>query len=161
VSDVDEALATRGGRFWIHAGLADTRCRIWLEHHAPLSVAARDVLLGADEHLHVEVMPDDIAGVLPDLQRDLTEPAMEFGRFRFALTPTLLVTARRHSLHSLELTRRSIEAGTRFPTTISLLDGIIDHFVDVIARQAEQLGDELDVVEDAVMRDDLGDERQR
>src|SRR5262249_41000934 len=55
VSDLDDALETRGGRFWIHAGLADTRCRIWLEHHAPLSVAARDVLLGADEHLHVNV----------------------------------------------------------------------------------------------------------
>ena len=161
VSDVDEALATRGGRFWIHAGLADTRCRIWLEHHAPISVAARDVLLGPDEHMHVNVMPDEIAGVLPDLQRNLAEPAMEFGRFRFVLTPTLLITARRHPLHSLELTRRSIEAGTPFPTTISLLDGIIDHFTDAIARQGEHLGDDLDIVEEAVLHDDLGDERQR
>ena len=161
-SDVDDALSTRGGRFWIHVGLADTRCRFWLEHHAPLSVAARDVLLGPDEHLHVNVMPDEIAGVLPDLQRNLAEPAMEFGRFRFVMTQTLLITARRHALHSLELTRRSIEAGTRFPTTVSLLDGIIgDHFVDVIARQGEQLGDELDIVEEAVLHDDLGDERQR
>src|SRR5262245_17978889 len=64
VTDVDDALATRGGRFWIHAALADTRCRFWLEHHAPLSVAARDVLLGPAEHLHVNVMPDEIAGVL-------------------------------------------------------------------------------------------------
>jgi zinc transporter len=161
VSDVDDVLATSGGRYWIHAGLADTRCRFWLEHHAPLSVAARDVLLGPDEHLHVNVMPDEIAGVLPDLQRNLAEPAMEFGRFRFVLTPTLLVTARRHPLHSLELTRRSVEAGTRFPTTISLLDGIIDHFTDAIARQGEHLGDELDIVEEAVLHDDLGDERQR
>jgi zinc transporter len=161
VSEVDEALATRGGRFWIHVGLADTRCRIWLERHAPISPAARDVLLGADEHLHVNVTPDDIAGVLPDLQRNLTEPAMEFGRFRFMWTPTLLITARRHPMHSLELTRRSIEAGARFPTTVSLLDGMIDHFVDAIARQAEHLGDELDIIEDAVLHDDLGDERRR
>jgi len=160
-AEVDAALATRGGWFWVHTALADTRCRIWLEQNAPTSAATREILLGPDEHLRLNVTADTIAGVLPDLQRDLTEASMEFGRFRFAMTSRLLITARRHSLHSVELARRSVEGGARFSSAASLLDGIMDHFADALGRLAVHLGDELDVVEDRVLRDDLSDERQR
>src|SRR5262249_6784140 len=118
-AEVDAALATRGGWFWIHAGLADTRCRTWLEQNAPSSPVGREILLGPDEHLRLDVTPDAIAGVLPDLQRDLAEASMEFGRYRFVMTPRMLITARRHPLHSIELTRRSVEAGERFQTAAS------------------------------------------
>jgi len=160
-AEVDAALATRDGWFWIHTALADTRCRIWLEQNAPASPVAREILLGPDEHLRLDVTADAIAGVLPDLQRDLTQASMEFGRFRFAMTQRVLITARRHPLHSVELTRRSVEGGAQFPTAASLLDGIMDHFADAMGRLAVNLGDELDVVEDRVLRDDLSDERQR
>ena len=77
------------------------------------------------------------------------------------MSPRVLITVRRHALHSIELTRRSIEGGAQFLTPISLLDAMIDHFTDAMGRLAVQLGDELDVVQDHVLRDDLGDERQR
>jgi zinc transporter len=159
--EIDAALAGSGNWLWVHAALADARCRMWLEHHAPISAAAREVLLGPDEHLRLDVTPDGIAGVLPDLRRELGQASMEFSRFRFVMTPRMLITARRHSMHSVELTRRAIEAGARFPTAMSLLDGMIDHFADAMGRLAARLGDELDTVEDRVLRDDLSDERQR
>jgi zinc transporter len=109
--EVDAALAMRGGWFWIHAGLADARCRIWLEQHAPISPAARDILIGPNEHLHLDVTNNEIAGVLPDLRRDLAQASMDFARFRFVMTARMLISARRHPLHAIELTRRSIEGG--------------------------------------------------
>ena len=160
-AEVDATLAAGTGWMWIHVGLADTRCRMWLERHAPISSAAREILLGPDEHLRVDLTNDELAGVLPDLRRDLAQASMEFVRLRFVMTQRMLITARRHPLHSIELTRRSIEGGVRFPTPMSLLDGMIDHFADSIGRLAEQLADELDLIEDHVLRDDLGDERQR
>jgi zinc transporter len=160
-AEVDATLAAGTGWMWIHVGLADTRCRIWLERHAPVSAAAREILLGPDEHLRLDLTGDELAGVLPDLRREFAEASMEFARLRFVMTDNMLISARRHPLHSIELTHRSIEGGARFATPISLLDGIVDHFADSIARLAEQIADELDIVEDRVLRDDLGDERQR
>jgi zinc transporter len=160
-AEVDATLAAGTGWMWIHVALADTRCRIWLERHAPISAAAREILLGPDEHLRVDLTDNEFAGVLPDLRRDLAQASMEFARLRFVMTQGMLISARRHSLHSVELTRRSIEGGVRFPTPMSLLDGMIDHFADSIGRLAEQLADELDLIEDRVLRDDFGDERQR
>jgi zinc transporter len=113
--EVDAALAMRGGWFWIHAGLADARCRIWLEQHAPISPAARDILIGPNEHLHLDVTNNEIAGVLPDLRRDLAQASMDFARFRFVMTARMLISARRHPLHAIELTRRSIEGGGFLP----------------------------------------------
>ncbi len=80
-------------------------------------------------------------------------------RLRFVLGPRLVITARQRPLHSVENTRRAIEAGKRFPTAVSLLDAVIDQFADAIARMADQLGAELDAVEDHVMHEEPSDER--
>jgi|SRR5215475_88761 len=159
-SDIDAVLATAGGWVWIHAGLADTRCRMWVERHAPISAAGREILLGADEHLQLNGTQGEVTGVLPDLQRELADASMDFARFRFVMTERMLITARRHPLHAIELTRRAIEGGAQFPAPMALLDGMVDQFVDAIEQLGEQLGDELDIVEERVLRDDLGDERQ-
>src|SRR5262245_18390985 len=159
--EVEAVLAAGPGWTWIHTALADTRCRIWLKQHAPISAAAQEVLLGPDEHLRLDLRQDEFAGVLPDLRREFAQASMEFGRLRFVMTERMVISARRHPLHSIEFTRRSIEEGDRFPTPMSLLDGIVEHFADAIARLAEEIADELDIIEHRVLRDDLGDERQR
>jgi zinc transporter len=158
---VADALAQPSGWLWVHAALADARCRIWLERSAPISAAAREVLLGPDEHLRLDLVQDEVIGVLPDFQRDLTQASDSFARWRFVMMDRLLITARRHPLHSVELAHRSLEHGVRFPAPAALLDGILDHFADSIGRLTEDLGHELDVVEERVLRDDTGDERQR
>ena len=82
-------------------------------------------------------------------------------RLRFVLGPRFVVTARQRPVHSVENTRRAVESGKRFPTAVSLLDAVIDQFADAIARMADQLGDELDAVEDHVMHQEPADERHR
>src|SRR5664279_1037560 len=74
------------------------------------------------------------------------------------MTDRMLITSRRSPVHSLELTRRSIETGRRFPTPIAFLDGIIDQFADVIGRLSETLADRLDASENRLLKEDRGDE---
>jgi zinc transporter len=158
---IADGLAQGAGWWWVHTALADARCRIWLERSAPMSATAREVLLGPDEHLRLDVVQDEVIGVLPDFQRDLAQASDTFARWRFVMTNRLLITARRHPLHSIELARRSTENGVRFATPAALLDGLLDHFADSIGRLTEDLGHELNVVEERVLHDDAGDERQR
>jgi zinc transporter len=64
-------------------------------------------------------------------------------------------------LRAIELTRRAIDMGRKFPTPVSLFDAIVDQFADVIGRFSAGLGDELDVVENHVLHDEIDDQRIR
>ncbi len=161
-TDVDTALADQGaGWVWVHLALADIRCRNWIAQHAPVSEFAREVLSGPDGHLRLDILGSEIVGVLPDLHQELTRPGDELVRLRFVMTERVLITARQRPLHSVESNRRAIESGKRFPSAVSFLDAVIDEFADAVGRMAEQLGKELDAVEENVMHDEPADHRPR
>jgi zinc transporter len=77
------------------------------------------------------------------------------------MTDRMLITARQQPVHSVEVNRRAIESGKRFPTAVSFLDAVIDQFADAIGRMAERLGNELDSVEENVMQEEPADEQRR
>jgi zinc transporter len=159
---IDAALAEHGGGWlWVHLALADNRCRNWIAHHAPLTELAREVLAGPDKHMRLDILGREIVGVLPDLHQELAHSGEDLVRLRFVMTDRMLFTARQQPVHSIEVNRRAIESGRRFPTAISFLDAVVDQFADAIAHMAERLGDELDLIEDSVMHEEPADEQHR
>jgi zinc transporter len=160
--DIERALADHVGWTWVHLSLADTRCRAWVANNTRLSELARETLLGSDEHLRLDVFGQEIVGVVPDLQQEIAQATDAIVRLRFVMTERVLISARRTPVYSVEINRRAIEAGKRFPSAVSLLDAMIDHFADAVGHMAERLGNELDAIEDFVMRDDdVGHQRPR
>jgi zinc transporter len=158
---VDKAIATSDGWFWIHLARADTRCRNWVEHHAPLSEIVCEILLNDEDHQRLEVYGREIVGVIPDLQLEFDNPTEDLGRLRFAMTDRLLVTMRRVPLRSIENVRRSIAAGTLYGAPVELLDAVVDHFGNVITRLSERVGAELDQAEERLWHGASGDESMR
>jgi zinc transporter len=158
---VGQALAEPEGWTWVHLSLADTRCRTWVSNNTGLSNLARDVLVGPEEHLRIDLLGREIVGVVPDLQQEIAQISEAIGRLRFVMTDRTLISARRTPLHSVQKTQRAIESGKRFPTPVSFLDAVVDEFADEIGRMAERLGNELDNIEDRVMHGDTSDERPR
>lgn len=159
---VDDALSDhRGGWIWVHLALADNRCRSWIASYAPLSEMAREVLAGPDKHLRLDIIGDEIMGVVPDLHQGLVEESDDLVRLRFVMTERMMITARQQPVYSVEHNRRAIDSGKRFPSAVSFLDAIVDQFADAIARMAERLGNELDGIEESVMREEPADEQRR
>jgi zinc transporter len=159
---VDAALAEPGaGWIWVHLALADMRCRAWIAQRAPVSELARELLTGTDTHLRLDMLGHELIGVLPDLHQEFSHASEDLVRLRFVMGPRLMITARQRPVHSIETTRRAVDAGKRFPTAVSFLDAVIDQFADAVGRMAEKLGAELDAVEDHVMHEEPGDERHR
>ena len=158
---VERALADPAGWTWVHLSLADARCRAWIGQHTLLSELARETLLGPEEHLRLDVLGREIVGVVPDLQQEIGQPAETIVRLRFVMNERWLISVRRSPVHSVEVNRRAIEAGKRFPTAVSLLDAVIDQFADAVSRMAERQGSELDGIEDFVMGDAPTDHRPR
>src|SRR5262245_13155959 len=159
---VDAALAQPNDSWvWVHLALADNRCRAWIAQAAPVSSVARELLAGTDTHLRLDIIGHELIGVLPDLHQEFSNASEDLVRLRFAMGPRFVITARQRPVYSVENTRRAVESGRRFPNAVSLLEAIIDQFADAIARMADQLGAELDAVEDHVMGDEPADERHR
>lgn len=159
---VDAALAAHGGGWvWVHLALADNRCRSWISQHAPLSDIAREVLAGPDKHLRLDILGNEIVGVLPDLHQNFAEATDDLVRLRFVMTERMMITARQQPVHSVEHNRRALASGKKFPTAVSFLDAIVDQFADAIGRMAERLGNELDSVEESVMREEPAAEQHR
>ncbi|HMJ44200.1 MAG TPA: transporter [Pseudolabrys sp.] len=158
---VEQTLADPVGWTWVHLSLADTRCRAWISQNARLSEFAREILLGPEEHMRMDLLGHEIVGVVPDLQQEIARATDAIVRLRFVMTDRLIISARRTPLHSVETVRRAVEAGKRFPTPVSFLDAVIDQFADAVGRMAEELGNELDNIEDRVMHGGSADERPR
>ena len=161
IANLDTELADPRGWLWLHFNLSNRRCHDWLARSAPLSDIARETLLDADEHIRLDIFGDEIAGVLPDLHQEFLQEGDDLLRVHFAISSKLMITARRKPLRAIELTRRAIDGGRKFPTPVSLFDAIVDQFADVIGRYSAALGDELDIVENLVLHDEIDDERLR
>ena len=160
VGNLDTELADPKGWLWLHFNLSNRRCHDWLAG-APLSDIARETLLDVDEHIRLDIFGEEIAGVLPDLHQEFMQEGDDLLRVHFAISSRLMVTARRKPLRAIELTRRALDSGRKFPTPVSLFDAIVDQFADVIGRYSAGLGDELDIVENHVLHDEIDDERLR
>jgi len=159
---IDAALAEHGaGWIWVHLALADVRCRAWIAQTAPVSELARELLAGTATHLRLDILGQEIVGIVPDLHQEIARTGDELVRLRFVMTERMLITARQRPVHSIDANRRAIEAGRRFPTAVSFLDAVIDQFADAVAAMAEKIGAELDSIEDRVMHEESGDERHR
>lgn len=159
IANLDTELAEPRGWLWLHLNLSNLRSHDWLARSAPLSDVARETLLDIDEHIRLDFFGDEIAGVLPDLHQEFMEEGDDLLRVHFAISSKLMITARRKPLRAIELTRRAIDGGRKFPTSVSLFDAIVDQFADVIGRYSAALGDELDNVENHVLHDEIDDER--
>jgi zinc transporter len=155
------ALAEPGGWTWLHFSLTDDGARSWIAHDAAIPDRAKAILLSEDEHLLLEPIPGGVAGVFADLLRDAEGEKREIGRLRFALTDELVVSGRRSALGAIARTLEAIDAGKRFPDAMALLETIVSHFADSVAVIAGELADTLDLIEDHVIDDIPGDERQR
>lgn len=161
-TSLDQELANADGWVWLHFGLADQRCRDWLSRTPLISEAARETLLDTDEHIRLDLYGDEVIGVLPDLHQEFAdEDGDDLVRLHFVSTERLFISARRRPLHSIEKTRRAIDAGRLFPTTLSFIEGYVDHFADVIDKFCATLGDQLDKVENQILHDEVGVDDQR
>jgi zinc transporter len=149
------------GWLWVHAALADRRCRDWLARQACLPEWAREVLTGPDEHLSLDHEKGCLVGIVSDVETDLAGEPERIGRLRFAATDGVLITARRHALRSVERVRQRVEAGETFTAPADVASAIVESFCDHAAIVARTLGDELDRIEDRVIAEGVGDERKR
>lgn len=153
--------APDGGFLWIHVNLADKRGRDWLGFQTVIPEAARQVLVGPAEHQQIAHDGRHVWGVISDLIRDFDKASDNVAHLRFALGDRYLISARRHPLQGVEVTRREIESGLRLSDTVSLLEAIVERVIDAISGIVETNVAALNDIEDKVLDPELHDESDK
>ena len=138
------ALAEGEGGLWLHMDLVDQRGREVIAR-LPLPPLARQALLEPDEAPHLEVLAGAICGAVPDFLYDVPE---ETGLLHLALTPELLVTARRHPLRVAHATTHAPAGGTPSEVLAMLLRGI----ATAMGQTLQQLAGRLSQLEDGFLK---------
>jgi hypothetical protein len=101
--------------------------------------AARELLVGADDHQQLNAIGGCLFGVFPDLVCEIDGITDEIGFLHFALSETLLVTGRHRPLGAITATRNALKTGRNVPTLAALMDTILECVVDSVDRYGEEV----------------------
>jgi zinc transporter len=158
--DIDRPITNQDGWLWLHFNLIDARACEFLDSVSDLPRSARLLLVARDEHQQLHKSDACIYGVLADLVCALSEVTGEIGFLHFAITETLVVSARRRSLSAVEGARRALRNGQKVATPAALLELIMDQMLEAIDLFAEGLAGQLDRAEERIVADATSVDRQ-
>ncbi len=151
--------APHDGWLWLHINLIDQQVGPWLKS-IDLAPAAAALLISRDNHQQLHAQDACIYGVISDLSRDIGATGEDFAHLHFAMTERLLISGRYRPLNAVEKVRKMIEQGqTRLSGAAALLELIVDHVADAVDRFADKLAEELDGIEDRIIRGQIADGR--
>lgn len=160
---IDESVTPPGpGEWiWLHFNLADLRARTWLADCTMVGRPGLERLLSTDDAQQLVPSGDCVAGVFFDLVHDFDRATDDFGLVRFVLNERVLITGRRRALSSVEAVRRRIEAGHRYGSPVDLVTAIVEQIATTIDAMVEELGGEIDSIEDTILKEGDRDGRVR
>jgi zinc transporter len=163
VAAASAALARGETGLWLHFDLVDTGAQAFLRGLTQLPAAARAALLEGEDAVHLDDAGGTLCGALPDFHADAAghEPDT-ISLLHIALTPGLLVTARRHPLRAARhLAQLAGPRGVQLPPTpAGVLAALIRLIADDLQRGREELARRLTLVEDGLLRPRFIPDRQ-
>jgi zinc transporter len=163
---IGEELATdqpipdhRDGWLWLHFDLADPRTTKSVQSISGLPATAKALLV--TENNQQQLYADDVCtyGVFADFIAGENEGEKEICFVPFAMTQTVFISSCRSRLSVLDAFRDAIRNGQKISGVGALVGLIFEHVVDSVDDYAKTLVDNLDDVEELILIDDLGDQR--
>lgn len=136
---------------WLHVNLTDSRARAWLTHRLDLPEEARELLLGADARVHVEVLPRGVLAVLGDLYHDFDLDPERLGTLRLYVDEHRLITGRTHPLRGVDLLRRELLRYGEPLSPVLVFQLLIERLADAVGKVAGELADKVDDAEDRIL----------
>jgi zinc transporter len=159
--DAEIAPPGPGEWLWLHFNLADLRAQKWLAECDLVGRPGLGRLLSKDDAQQLVPTGDCVAGVFFDLVHDFDRATEDFGLVRFVVADRVLITGRRRALSSVEAVRQRIEAGHRHASPVELVTAIVEQIASTIDVMVEELGNEIDAIEDTILKEGDRDDRVR
>lgn len=151
----EAAIAAGESGLWLHFNLADQRSKSVIAR-LPLPPAGLAALIEPDEAPHLDLHDGALVGAMPDFAFE-ADPATDadMALLHLALTPGLLVTARRHPLRATH----DVAQGPACGTPAQVLAAILLRVTESLGRALQALSGRLAHLEEALLRHGGGGNR--
>ena len=134
---------------WLHLSLADQGTIGWISHAEDLPATVKELLLSPDSHQRALVDSGVVGCVLHDFERDFdVSDTSRVGALRFALTPSLMITARLHPIRSADIVSDKLTRGQRITGAAGALDLLVASVSEMIAGIGRELSVAVQKAED-------------
>jgi zinc transporter len=140
---------------WLHFNLADTRARRWFERQAEVPSDAREIFVEPKSRVQAQVVRGTLVMVLADLHQDLHGGTEQVGTLAIYVDRRMIVTGRRHPLHSADRLRRKLPHGMTTASTAELLEELLELLMDSFSELVGRLSDDVDDAEDQILTGQL------
>ncbi len=136
---------------WLHFNLADRRAEEWVRNQAWLPEPAREMLLEAEPHAHLQILAEGFVVVLRDLNHGFDGDEAGFATLVAYVDPRRMLTGRRHPLRTLNHLRRELAAGRDFDSTMALFEHLLECMTDTIEALVAKQARIVEEAEDAIL----------
>jgi zinc transporter len=146
---------------WLHFSLAHTGSLPWLQRHAGLSDNFYEALKAGLYSTRIERDDDALVAVINDVNFDFSFEPTDISTLWIAVSPKLVVTARRQPLRSIDQLRTHVKQGEQLRSTVELLQRLLlaqaDALVDIVRSTTSRVDD----IEDDLLAGRLVEKRAR
>ncbi len=137
---------------WLHLSLAHRRTQTWIEGLEELPDDVKDMMLSQDSHQQAMVQDGVIGCVLHDFERDFEQSEdPPIGALRFALTSTMMITARLHPIRSADVIRNKLSRSRGMEDPAEALELLIGTITEGIATRVREQSITVQNAEDAFL----------
>ncbi len=167
--DLDEAVAwlattpAAGDKafIWLHFDLADASAQRWMQTHLSLAPEFFESLRQGSRSTRIEDAQDNLIAVVNDVAYDFAFDPSEIASLWMSVTRRFAVSARLHPLRSIDRLRESVKAGTKFSSSMDLLNQLMRDQGDVLIHIVREATVQVDGIEDDLLHGRLEQHRRQ
>jgi zinc transporter len=138
------------GFVWLHFSLADASAEQWMRQHLALEPEFFEALREGSRSTRIENAADQLIAVVNDVAYEFSFEPSEMATLWMHVGERVAVSGRTHALKSVDRLRQAVRTGTRFESTVALLNHLMHDQGDVLIRIVRDATVQVDAVEDSL-----------
>jgi zinc transporter len=148
-----DSAAADGSVLWLHFNLSHAGAEAWLRKHATdLPESFFEALHeSASRSTRIERDGDSLLAVINDVTFDFSFEASDLATLWLALSPGLVLSARRRPLRAVDRLRMAVRRGEPLGSGLELLTHLLNDQADELQRIVRQATQRVDEIEDALL----------
>ncbi|CAM5794509.1 transporter [Rhizobacter fulvus] len=150
---------TRSGFAWLHFNLSHGGAEPWLARHAALPSTFFEMLKEGLHSTRIERFDQSLIAVVNDVRFEFSFEPSDLSTLWINVERTLVVTARRQPLRSVDRLRVAVNAGEAVRSTVDLLEHLLRYQADVLVGIVRDVTARVDDTEDDLLAGKLDHKR--
>ncbi len=148
---LENKAGTSDAPLWLHFNLSQASTEKWLREHTPLPPEFYEVLQQGSRSTRIELVDDALIAVVNDVLHGFSFDPSETSTLWMYVTATLVISARRKPLKSVDRLRHALQNGAQVQTTVELLNHLLRDQADVLIGILRESVKRTDKIEDDLL----------